>query len=112
MESLCKSHNLLRNSPKCVFYKNILFPENMRKKCSDLKSGFWKGFPTEINITRQPYNRKKIADKLSIYQGLGYKSRWVPENSDKAEAKLGGEGSWGSVFWKYIVLEIYCVEIP
>ena len=31
----------------------------MRKKCSDLKSGFWKGFPTEINITRQPYNRKK-----------------------------------------------------
>ena len=62
---------------KYHIFENILFPENIRKKCSDLKPGFWKGFPTEIIITRQPYNRNKSADKLSIYQGLGYKSRWV-----------------------------------
>ena len=63
--------------PSPLLFKKRSFSENIRKKCSDLKPGFWKGFPTEIIITRQPYNRKKIADKLSIYQGLGYKSRWV-----------------------------------
>ena len=49
---------------KYVFRKYIVLKiycsDNIPQKCPSLKSGVLDGFPTEIAITRQPYNRKNI----------------------------------------------------
>ena len=47
-------HRGLLPGNMCI-YIYILFLENIRKTCSDLKSGFWKGFETKIEIARQLY---------------------------------------------------------
>ena len=83
---------------KYVFRKYIVLKiycsDNIPQKCPSLKSGVWDGFLTEIAITRQPYNRKKYDDKLSIYQGVAQNLGWVQNFRRTVDGEIHSSPKW------------------